>query len=384
MALTGISPFLPLYIENLGVQDTKHFFLWSGLVVAAPAVSYAICTPFWGRLTDRSSKKWMVIRALLGLALSVLFMGLVNTPFQLFLCRIFQGAFGGISDSSTAFIASEVHKSKQGKIIGKLHSASSTGLLLGPLIGGMLIGIWGFSNLLLLMGSLVFTCTFLAIFLLREEKRKITIINSTDNIISTFVILYKNRELRFYIIAGIFAKIGDFGIFSIFSPYVKSFINSPNQAAIWVGILIASTSIGEMIGAPWWGKRNDLFPVEKNYFFATILCGVFVLLQGFTENLSLLLIIRFFQGFFFSALIQTIMFFVIQKSNKNNQGVRIGATNSILVTGQIIGSFIGSIIGSYLGLNVVFFLMGLVFILSSIFVRYSRPTKISNSSINID
>ncbi|KIL73977.1 MFS transporter [Bacillus badius] len=367
--LTGISPFLPLYLEGLGVHDTKALLLWSSLAVSAPAVSYAICTPFWGKLTDRWSKKWMVIRALFGLGISIFLMGIAQTPFQLFLCRLCQGAFGGISDASAAFVALEVPKNKQGKILGHLQSASSIGLLAGPLMSGLLAGVWGFSFLLLFTGSLIMMFAFLSVFVLKERERKKLNHQRTHRVSAAFHSLFRDRTVRLFILAGILAKIGDFGIFTIFSPYIKSIV--PEQAAIWVGLLIAATSMGEIVGSPWWGKRNDSSSVEKNFFFAASLCGLFVLLQAFTQDVRWLLFIRFLQGFFFSALIQTVLFLVMQTSRQNSQGVRIGATNSVLVIGQIIGSFMGSLLAGYLDMPVVFVLMGFVFISSSVLVWYS-------------
>ena len=61
----------------------------------------------------------------------------------------------------------------------------------------------------------------------------------------------------------------------------------------------------------------------------------------------------------------------MQTSRQNSQGVRIGATNSVLVIGQIIGSFMGSLLAGYLDMPVVFVLMGFVFISSSVLVWYS-------------
>lgn len=82
--LTGISPFIPYYMEQLNVGTPEEVLLWTGLSVSAPALSYALLTPFWGKIGDRWSRKWMVVRALVGLALSMFLMGIAQTPFQFF------------------------------------------------------------------------------------------------------------------------------------------------------------------------------------------------------------------------------------------------------------------------------------------------------------
>src|SRR4030095_16979934 len=59
------SPFLPLYIRELGVTDAAKIALWSGLQAAVtPGVS-GILSPVFGRLADRFGRKMMLIRPLI-------------------------------------------------------------------------------------------------------------------------------------------------------------------------------------------------------------------------------------------------------------------------------------------------------------------------------
>jgi MFS family permease len=47
-SLTVMLPLLPFYMEQLGVADVRSVQLWSGLALAAPAVSSALVSPLWG------------------------------------------------------------------------------------------------------------------------------------------------------------------------------------------------------------------------------------------------------------------------------------------------------------------------------------------------
>src|SRR5947199_9545547 len=91
------SPFLPLYIRELGVTDPAKIALWSGLQAAVtPGVS-GILSPVFGRLADRFGRKMMLIRSLIGFVVIVAAMGLVTSVEQLFLARVILRLLAGFT-----------------------------------------------------------------------------------------------------------------------------------------------------------------------------------------------------------------------------------------------------------------------------------------------
>jgi MFS transporter, DHA1 family, multidrug resistance protein len=73
------SPFLPLYVRELGVTEPGGIALWSGLLSAVtPAVS-GFLSPLFGRLADRFGRKMMLIRSLAGFVVIIAAMGLVTS-----------------------------------------------------------------------------------------------------------------------------------------------------------------------------------------------------------------------------------------------------------------------------------------------------------------
>ena len=90
------TPFLPLYLRELGVTDPSRIALWAGLLAAVtPGVS-GILSPLFGRLADRYGRKMMLIRSLSGFVVIVAAMGLVTSVQQLFAARLDHGALRGI------------------------------------------------------------------------------------------------------------------------------------------------------------------------------------------------------------------------------------------------------------------------------------------------
>ncbi len=96
VAMSLLLPFLPLYVEQLGVADHAAIVQWSGIAYGATFLAAAIVAPFWGKLGDLYGRKLMLIRASLGMAIAMSLMGMVTDIWQLVALRLFVGVAGGL------------------------------------------------------------------------------------------------------------------------------------------------------------------------------------------------------------------------------------------------------------------------------------------------
>ena len=98
--LTVLVPLLPIYmasLQNLSVVEIQVVEWYSDCCSSCnDDDSFADM----GKLGDKISRKWMVLRALLGLAVCLFLMALCTTPLQFVLVRLLQGLFGGVVDAS--------------------------------------------------------------------------------------------------------------------------------------------------------------------------------------------------------------------------------------------------------------------------------------------
>ena len=69
--LMMLVPIMPFYLQGMGTGSVAATQTWAGVAIAAPALALTVATPFWGRIGDRVGRKWMVVRALLGLAVGL-------------------------------------------------------------------------------------------------------------------------------------------------------------------------------------------------------------------------------------------------------------------------------------------------------------------------
>ena len=137
------SPFLPLYVIELGVTDPTRVALWSGALTAVtPAVS-GLLGPLWGRVADRVGRKMMMIRSLVGFVVIVAAMGLVTSVTQLLIARVLQGVIAGFSVMAMALASVSCPKEKVPVAIGRVQGAQLLSVAVGPAAGGYVASHFG-------------------------------------------------------------------------------------------------------------------------------------------------------------------------------------------------------------------------------------------------
>jgi MFS transporter, DHA1 family, multidrug resistance protein len=137
------SPFLPLYVIELGVSDPTRVALWSGVLTAVtPAVS-GLLGPLWGRFADRVGRKMMMIRSLAGFVIIVAAMGLVTSVTQLLILRLLQGVIAGFSVFAMALASVSCPKDKVPVAIGRVQGAQLLSVAVGPAAGGYVASHFG-------------------------------------------------------------------------------------------------------------------------------------------------------------------------------------------------------------------------------------------------
>src|SRR4029077_15041773 len=108
MGYTGftiVMPFLPLFIEQLGVTDVGEIAMWTGLSLGVTPALTAVLAPAWGRLGDRYGRKVMVERSLISFVVLMAAMAYVTRVWHVLAIRAVQGLFAGYGSQSVAMAA---------------------------------------------------------------------------------------------------------------------------------------------------------------------------------------------------------------------------------------------------------------------------------------
>src|SRR5258707_13721261 len=137
-------PFLPLYVQALGVTQRSEVAVWSGVLAGSAALTMAVLAPIWGVLSDRYGRKPMLVRAMLGGAILVGAMGFVDNVWQLLGLRLLQGAVTGSQAAAAALVAAATPASHAGYALGLISTAVQVGNTFGPALGAISVDTLGF------------------------------------------------------------------------------------------------------------------------------------------------------------------------------------------------------------------------------------------------
>lgn len=173
MAIFGFSfafPFLSIFInKDLGVPAGRELDLWTAAAASASGLSMGIASPIWGVLGDRYGRKPMLLRSMIGGALTVGLIFFAQDPLQLVLLRLAQGATSGTVAAATALVAAETPRSKVAWALGVVTSAVALGGAIGPVVGGLAGAVFGLRLVFLLGGALLLVSLIPVVVIVRES-----------------------------------------------------------------------------------------------------------------------------------------------------------------------------------------------------------------------
>lgn len=132
-----VLPLLPFYAEEFGATPLEIT-----LIIASFSAMQLIAAPLWGRSSDRTGRRVLLIAGLFASAISYLLFALAHSLPMLFLSRIAAGAAGGNISVAQAYVADSTEGSERARGMGLIGAASGLGIMVGPAIGGF-FSQWG-------------------------------------------------------------------------------------------------------------------------------------------------------------------------------------------------------------------------------------------------
>jgi MFS family permease len=133
----------------------------------------AIVSPIWGILGDRYGRKPMLLRSMLGGAITVGLIFFVQTPLQLVILRFLQGATSGTVAAATSLVAAETPRQRVGWALGVVTSAVALGGAIGPVVGGLAASVFGLRLVFLGGGILLLFALIPVLVIVRESPHKV-------------------------------------------------------------------------------------------------------------------------------------------------------------------------------------------------------------------
>jgi len=252
-----VVPFLPFFIRDLGITDSNELARWSGLVFAGPFFLSFVATPLWGTLGDRYGRKVMVVRAIIGLGISQVLIGLSQDVVQLLVFRVVQGAISGFIAAALALVSTTTPREHTGYALGFMQSSTAAGMVLGPFVGGLLADLLGYRGIFFITATLCFIGGAVVALNVREstspgaETQRFTVLQNVRLMIS-------DRRLRVVGATLVVTQLSVLMIEPIFALFIESFTTDTRYLSTLAGGIFSISGVFMVISSPWWGKPSLL------------------------------------------------------------------------------------------------------------------------------
>jgi DHA1 family tetracycline resistance protein-like MFS transporter len=161
-----VIPVLPFYAEHFGATAFQVTLLF-----AAYSAVQMVATPVWGRVSDRSGRRPLLIAGLFASTVSHLLYGLAGSLTMLFASRIAAGAAGGTVSVAHAYVADTTTYEDRAHYMGLVGAAAGLGFMAGPAIGGFVTR-WGLGMPGYVAAGLALLNAIAALFLLPESRSR--------------------------------------------------------------------------------------------------------------------------------------------------------------------------------------------------------------------
>jgi MFS family permease len=368
--MTMVMPFISLYIESFGNFSEKYVQHWSGLTFGITFVSAFIFSPIWGKVGDRYGRKKILIFSGIGMGLSILLMGFVDSVLELFILRFFMGFFSGFISMSQAFISTQTPKETAGRVLGTLQTGSITGSLLGPMLGGILADSLGYSTTFKWTSISIFISALLVIATkeYQIEVKKGTKLHYSSKEVLMHII--RNPIMLTVLLISALVQIAHFSIQPILSLFVSD-LHGKTNIAFYSGIAFSAAGLGNLLMSRNWGKIADRYGYIKVLVILLFLAGIVYLPGAGVTNLWQLVVIRFALGISIGGIIPVRIAYIRQEAPIAMQGEVLGYNTSLRFLGNIIGPMLGGFISGYYGFSWVFFSTSALLIISGFILLFS-------------
>ena len=372
-----IFPFLPLYIDSLGSAGGLSTELLSGLVLSAQGITMMIAAPVWGAVADRFGRKKMIMRALFGGAITLGLMGLVQNAEQLIILRALQGLVSGTVSANNALVAAAAPRHRVGFAMGTLQVGLWAGVAIGPLLGGVLADLFGYTlpfmltALLLVVGGLVVLLGVNEDFKAPAKQNK----SHAAAIVHNWKSILRASGVAPVLLIRFQASLARVIIMPIAPLFVVSLMVSDSDANnTYAGLVMAISAATSTIGAVYLGNLGDRISHRKVLFFCAAAATALYIPQAFVGDVWQLLFLQGLAGVVAGGMVAAPSALLSRYTHKDTAGAVYGIDNSVMASSKALAPLVGASIALMLGMRGTFIASAVVFAIIALTALYVLPS----------
>ncbi len=371
VAIAGFSvafPFLPYYVQELGVTDQGQVQMWSALLFTGQAITMAIFAPIWGSLADRYGRKLMVVRAMFGGAVLLCAMGFVRNVQQLAILRALQGCVTGTVPAATTLVASSVPRQRSGYALGLLQMAIYSGASVGPLLGGLVADAFGYRAAFWVTATLLFAAGLGVFFLVEErfEPSRQKEDSPSGGFRQGLALVLGSQALLFMFGTRVVMNFGLRIMGPMLPLFVQSLMPGQGRVASVTGLITGARAATGALGAVALGRVGDRIGHRRVLVACALGAAVLYAPQFLVVTPTQLLILQAAAGVATGGIMASVSATLAQLAPEGRQGVVYGLDSSANSVARAIAPMAGAAIAASLGIRFIFLCAAGVFALAAL------------------
>jgi len=380
IAISGFTvfmPFMPYYVQELGVTRLEEVEFWSGLLLSSQAVTMALVAPLWGSLADRYGRKIMVMRAMLGGSVVIALMGFAQNVVQLLVLRTVQGIFTGTVPAATTLVASSSPPERRGYSLGLLQMAIYSGASVGPLLGGLIADHVGFRATFWVTGALLFSAGILVATLVHETFTSPETLDSREkpHLWDGLVMVLRTRALMIVLGIRVMMRMGMRVVGPMLPLFIQEIAAPGTKIASLTGTIEGFGAASAAVTSVILGRISD----KIGYRRILLVCGpAACVLSGLiatAHHPTQVLILRTLVGAAMGGILASVSALQAALAPKDRFGAVYGVDTSAVSVANALAPMIGAGLAASWGLPSVFLGAAALYGLATIVVAATVPKK---------
>lgn len=364
-ATTGfmfVIPFLPLYVQRLGVEDAGHAAAWAGLLNTATAVTMALAAPLWGKLGDRYGQKKMLLRATLAGSMMLGLMGLVTSPWQLLLLRLLQGSLTGTVAAATVLVSATAPPEKASSRLGALQTFIFFASAAGPFAGGVFADLVGIRASFGVTAALLAASGLMVLFGVREDE---PFGSDAGEDGASGAGTLPGWRLFPGVLALFVVHLSITAVHPVLPGFLETIMEEPVRVASLAGQILGAGALAAALGSLVGGHVATRAGVWATVVGALSVAGLASLPQAAVSSVSELFVLRLVADFALGMVIPVANLAVRSAVTPERQGAAFGVAASATSAAFGLGPLGGGLLAASFGFGVPFLVPGVLLLAAS-------------------
>ncbi len=366
LTMTGFGIVMPVFARRLDELGSGVEAL--GIMTMVFALSQMLAAPAAGALADRVGRRPLVLLALAAFALANVGYLLAASTAAFIAVRFAGGLFtAGLFPAAMGIVADVTREEERGKWIGLVMAGFATGIVFGPVLGGLLYDGWGFAAPFVASAGLATLALFAAAWLVPETLQKTGA--------ATAPLAWKRPNLR----AGLQALprprtvlaillFLDFALafaFAFIEPQMVFYLyNTLHWSTAQFGVVVGAYGLAMLLGQSLLGQLSDRFGRRPMIITGILLHSVLYPTIAFATYFPLILLNAALGGLGMALLNPALSAAYLDMARPEMRSRVVGLKEATLSAGNVAGPLLVAVAAGFLSAQAIFMAAGLLVLLA--------------------